>query len=83
MPKYKCHKEVWALKIKAIVKDGEGEMDGSVMITLEEQGYAPFEVDAVYMQKHKPEVGGYYVLYKGGYKSFSPAAEFEEGYSKM
>jgi hypothetical protein len=25
MPKYKSHKEVWALKIKSIVRDGEGE----------------------------------------------------------
>lgn len=33
------------------------------------------------MRKHKPEVGGYYVVYKDGYKSFSPAAAFDEGYT--
>ena len=36
MPKYKSHKEVWALKIKSIVRDGEGEnreSDGSAIIT--------------------------------------------------
>lgn len=84
MPKYKCHKEVWALKIKSIVIDGEGEnreTDGSAMITPEEKGYAPFKVDQDYMRKHKPEAGGYYVQYKDGYKSFSPAYAFEEGYS--
>jgi hypothetical protein len=32
------------------------------------------------MHKHKPQVGGYYVLYKDGYASFSPASAFEEGY---
>lgn len=86
MPKYKCHKEVWALKIKEIKKDGEGEnreTDGSAMITPEEEGYAPFRVEHEYMHKHKPEVGGYYVVYKGGYKSFSPAEAFEDGYARI
>lgn len=86
LPKYKCHKEVWALKIKSIVRDGEGEnreSDGSAIITPEEEGYAPFQVSHSYMHKHKPEVGGYYVVYKDGYKSFSPADVFEDGYSKI
>ena len=82
MPKYKSHKEVWALKIKSIVRDGEGEnreSDGSAIITPEEEGYAPFRVEGDYLHKHKPQVGGYYVVYKDGYKSFSPAEAFEEG----
>lgn len=84
LPKYKCYKEVWALKIAKIVRDNEGipnvETDGSAMIRPEDKGYAPFKVSAEYMQKHKPEVGGYYVSYKDGYKSYSPAKAFEEGY---
>lgn len=86
MPKYQSHKQVWALKIKSIVRDGEGEnreSDGSAMITPEEDGYAPFEVDYEYMRKHKPQVGGYFVQYNDGYKSFSPAKAFEEGYTKL
>lgn len=82
LPKYKSHKEVWALKIKSIVKDGEGEnreTDGSAIITPEEEGYAPFRVELDYMRKHNPQVGGYYVVYQDGYKSFSPAEAFEEG----
>lgn len=85
MPRYKCHKEVWALKIKAIKRDGEGEdreSDGSAIITTEEEGYAPFKVSADYMHKHKPQVGGYYVQYDDGYESFSPAKAFEEGYTR-
>ena len=36
MPKYKSHKEVWALKIKSIVRDGEGrETDGSAMMGMD------------------------------------------------
>ena len=82
MPKYKSHKEVWALKIKSIVRDGEGEnrdSDESAIITPEEEGYAPFRVEGDYLHKHKPQVGGYYVVYKDGYKSYSPAEAFEEG----
>ena len=86
MPRYKCHKEVWALKIAAVVRDGEGEnreTDGSAMITPADDGFAPFKVDAAFMRKHKPQVGGYYVVYKDGYKSFSPADAFEEGYTRV
>jgi hypothetical protein len=86
MPKYVCHKEVWALKIKEIKRDGEGEnreTDGSAIITPEEVGYAPFKVDHAYVSKHKPEIGGYYVVYKDGYKSFSPAEAFESGYTRI
>lgn len=87
MPKYRCHKEVWGLKIAKIEKDSDlaketdRETDGSAMITPSKQGYAPFKVDHAYMVKHKPFVGGYYVVYEGGYKSFSPADAFESGYS--
>jgi hypothetical protein len=87
MPKYKSHKEVWAFKIKSILYDIDlsnvenRETDGSAEITPEEKGYAPFKVNADYLRKHTPEVGGYYVIYKGGYASWSPAKEFEEGYT--
>ena len=86
MPKYKCHKEVWALKIKRIapnLTDGSGLTDGSAFLDPEDEGFAPFRVDAEYMRKHNPQVGGYYVVYADGYKSFSPAQAFEEGYTKI
>ena len=86
LPKYQSHKQVWALKIKSIVKDGEGEnreTDGSAVITPEEEGYAPFSVSGEYLHKHKPQVGGYYVQYSDGYESWSPADFFEQGYTKI
>lgn len=86
MPRYLCHKEVHALKIAKIVHDGEEqncESDGTAMITPADEGYAPFKVDCEFMNKHKPVVGGYYVVYEDGYKSFSPAEAFESGYSKI
>ena len=81
MPRYKCHKEVWALKIKEIQPVNLGE-DGAVIVP-EENGYAPFRVTGKYMQKHKPIEGGYFVQYKGGYQSFSPADAFEGGYTRV
>lgn len=88
MPRYSCHKEVWALKIAQLTHTSTGELIedgdefvGNVTITPVEEGYAPFEVDAAYMTKHQPRSGGYYVVYKDGYKSYSPAKAFEEGYS--
>jgi len=85
MPKYKCHKEVWALKIKEVRDTTEpgNETDGSRLIIPEEQGFAPFRVDHAYVSKHKPQAGGYYVVYEDGYKSFSPAKAFEDGYTKI
>jgi hypothetical protein len=76
MPRYKCHKEVWALKIGGIETRAEG-----VFIVPVEDGYAAFRIDQEYIEKHKPRAGGYYVVYKGGYKSFSPAEAFEDGYT--
>jgi len=40
-------------------------------------------VDGQYLRQHRPEVGGYYVVYKDGYKSYSPAKAFEEGYTRL
>ena len=86
MPKYLCHKEVHALKIAKIIRDGEGqdcESDGSAMMTPEDEGFAPIKLDREFMNKHEPVIGGYYVVYKDGYKSFSPAKAFESGYSRI
>jgi hypothetical protein len=79
MPRYRCHKEVHALKIKEITLCAAG----GAVITPEDPGYAVFAVDEAYVGKHAPTVGGYYVVYADGYKSFSPAAAFEEGYTRI
>ena len=78
MPRYRSHKTVWALKIAAIKYEGVG-----AVMTPVEDGYAPFAIDADYMHKHDPKVGGYYVVYADGYKSWSPAEAFESGYTLM
>lgn len=86
MPRYKCHKEVWALKIAEIEfppAAANAESDGSRLLVITDEGFAPIRVDHNYIRKHNPQPGGYYVVYKDGYKSFSPAEAFEEGYTRI
>ena len=77
MPRYVCHKTVHALKIEAV----EANPDGTCYITSECTGFARVEVSREYIDKHAPESGGYYVVYKDGHKSYSPADAFEDGYT--
>ncbi len=78
MPCYKCHKEVWALKISRVVENSNGGVDLSFE---SEDGFVPVRMDADWFGKHNPVEGGYYVVYKDGYKSFSLAEAFEDGYT--
>ena len=82
MPKYKSHKEVWALKIRGIERG-----NGDSTILLFNEGFASINVDKEYADKIKPTLDkndlGYYVVYKDGYKSWSPSEAFEEGYSRI
>ncbi len=79
LPRYKCHKEVSALKIGAVGYDA----NDCALLTPEDQRFYPINVDGLYMEKHKPEAGGYYVVYADGYKSFSPAEAFESDYTRI
>lgn len=115
MPRYQCHKKVWALKIAKIEPEklpvwsgatcrgsftlgtacgncerctwertcGAAGLKRGATITPADEGYAPFQVDGDFMEKHRPEVGGYFVVYDDGYKSFSPAKAFEDGYTLL
>ena len=93
MPKYKCHKEVWALKIAKITYHAHANTEVTIEefaktdefsgghIFAENEKFAPIAFDADYYHKHHPECGGYYVVYADGYVSFSPAEAFESGYT--
>jgi len=80
MPKYKCFKEVHALKILGISLPQNAALDAELAF---EQPFAPKLMQREWLDKHNPEVGGYLVVYKDGYESFSPAKAFEEGYTKI
>lgn len=88
LPRYQCHKQVRALKIQHILRKPNPDTTGrsaaasyGAVLTPHEDNYVSFDVSAEYMCKHKPEVGGYYVVYEDGYESYSPASAFESGYS--
>jgi hypothetical protein len=81
MPKYNCHKQVWALKIERINDVVENEEGIGASLCFYDDGYGALDVSDKFMGRHKPEVGGYYVLYKDGYESYSPADAFEAGYT--
>ncbi len=76
LPEYKCHKVVTALLIIA----AESLSNGRIRLTGVDPMHAII-VDADYVDKHRPQIGGYYVRYHDGYQSWSPAAAFEAGYT--
>ena len=80
MPKYKCHKEVHALKISDTVWNPNGSVD----LFFELTGFEPINIETPESQRFKEAAGddpGYLVVYKDGYRSWSPTDAFEEGYS--
>ncbi len=76
MQLYQSHKQVRAFKITNILNRR------TVSPTLKGKDDQVI-VNGNYMRKHNPLVDGYYVLYKSGYESWSPADEFEEGHSPI
>lgn len=78
LPKYRSHKEVWALKIKSTHR----EADGSGTLFFEEAGFAPRAMDASFMARAQ-DGEGYFVQYEDGYMSWSPVKAFEDGYVRI
>lgn len=81
MPRYKCHKEVHALKIAAV----SIHRDGSATIDPADAGFAEFETSAGWGERFKGDENdlGYFVAYGDGYASWSPTKAFEEGYERV
>ena len=73
-PTYRCIKKVQAFKIASIGNIGENKQ------AIYQDAQSFIEVDDAWVIKHNPQLGGYIVLYKDGYISYSPAKAFEEGY---
>lgn len=76
LPQYRCHKIVHAAKITSI-----DVVDGVEVLYLGEIGTKVRPLGD-WMNKHRPYAGGYLVVYEDGYKSYSPAKAFEEGYTR-
>ena len=74
---YCSHKTVWADKIEKLheMRDGTGTQIGcaSGAVVLAEPGM---------FERYTPVPGDYLVIYEDGYRSISPKAAFEGGYTK-
>lgn len=83
IPEYQCHKIVRAAKITAIRIDPAFVGDGSALLAFGDINLE-IQVDNVWIKRNGPIiVGGYYVVYSDGYRSYSPGKEFDKGYSKL
>lgn len=76
MPRYKSHKQVWALEIATADPL-------TCKLAFRDKGYAAIKTDAAMWSRYKPVPGDYYVVYDDGYKSFSPRKAFLDGYIKL
>lgn len=85
LPRWKSHKVVEAFKIREIRRKTYIPTLGEIFSLLGGDDSDPVSVDVLleYISKHSPKPGGYYVRYEDGYKSFSPAAAFESGYTRI
>lgn len=80
IPAYRSHKKVWALKIKGVFRESkDSEYDSKVTLMFEDARFRSITVETV--GRPFPEPGWYYVVYEDRYHSFSPAKQFEEGYT--
>lgn len=79
MPRYQCHKKVWALKIAAI------ELDASrvAKIAPADRNFAMITTGPHFPFKGSEEDLGYLVVYEDGYQSWSPTKAFEDGYTRI
>ena len=78
LPRYRCHKQVSALKIRAVIANPRG-----YELHFKDERFCPHEVSVYWFTKHCPMAGGYFVVYDDGYQSYSPAAAFEAGYTLL
>ena len=89
MPRYKCHKEVHALKIaRAAIQPND-----SVDLFFEPhdpavpgEALSPINVElpaAKRFDNIDEKDWGYYVVYEDGYISWSPTEAFENGYTRI
>jgi len=82
LPLYRCHKQVRAAKILRIEMAADR---ASATLTLDTDHVSqPIKVDAQWLRRHEPQVGGYYVIYEPDlYTGFSSAQAFEQFYTRI
>lgn len=81
---WKCHKIVKAGKVLPVqILDDEGE--GTSLVMVEDCNGSPYSVSIATsaFARGTPKAGDYIVIYEDGYKSWSPAKAFEDGYTRQ
>lgn len=82
LPEYKYHGTIRASKIKKIKPIGGFiPLWGDIEIT-EPKG-VKIRVDLMFLQKYRPQIGGYLVVDEDGRLYYSPEKPFEEGFSRI
>lgn len=86
MPRYKCHKQVWALEISGLFEVSHDlEM---CRLAFKDDGYADIEVGSEMFHRYRPSPGDFYVVYPSvdgaeSYASISPRKAFLDGYTRI
>lgn len=83
LPKYKIHKIVSASKIKNVSICGvtDEPLFGTIQIVEPKEDVV--HVDAMFLQEHRPQSGGYLVVYEDGYLSYLSEKTFKDGFSRI
>lgn len=85
LPAWRCHKVVKAARIEAAMPNATTMQLGLVWDALD--GYSTcreaIDVDMQWCVQHKPELGGYLVVYEDGTTSYSPAEAFKTSYDRV
>jgi len=80
MPRYRCHKIVYALKLTG---DFKITPEGDAIADVADGGYAPILLKKDVTKRYFPQPGDYFVVYEDGYQSISPQKAFEDGYTRI
>jgi hypothetical protein len=83
LPRWQSHKQVWADKIVAVAYPDTRvpPAESSLMLTL---ACGDKVIPQRRLETNGQQLsGGYYLVYDDGYESWSPAAAFENGYTRL
>ncbi|EFO5077436.1 DUF2829 domain-containing protein [Escherichia coli] len=83
LPKYKANKIVSASKIKNVSICGVIDEPLFGIIQIVEPKEDVVHVDAMFLQEHRPQSGGYLVVYEDGYLSYLSEKTFKDGFSRI
>ena len=82
LPQYQCFTIVGALKIRKLGVTSEIG-PGELLLVPWNSDYNSIILTKEYVQRYKPQVGGYYATYKDGSIGYAEAKMFESNFNKL